>query len=546
MMFGRGGGGWLTGRGDAQRSGWVRTDSFLSVETMEKPGFGLEWKRKLANAPRQGNSISAGVSGNGASLNPPPIVITGSGNNVFAVEVDTGGLVWSRHFDAAIPAASTPACPGGLTAPPTRSTTLTQTATGATPGRSAGRGPYLSGVGRPGEGVPTELMQGGMGGPGSPVRGGAGGGGFPGAGGPGGGAPGAAFGGLPGGPGTPPAPGAARGGPGGPGGPGGMIGGRGPQTFYALASDGAIHTIGLHEGKEIKKPVTFLPANANVGDLTAIDDVLYATTVNGCGGAPNGIWSIDLASEGRRVRSWKSGASPVGEPALDSKGNLYVAFGDGPAGVENHADSIVALDGKTLEVKDWFTMPGASFATGPSIFTYGDRELAAVASKDGRIFLLDAASLGGADHKTVLAISPATNTSKTWSASALATWEDPENSRFLLIPAVHAKGSIAAFKVTGDAAKPSLEQIWMAGDLGTPSAPIVVNGVIFALKTGSSSSPAVLYAFNGKDGKQLWSSGKSLTSYARSNGIWSSNAQVYVATYDGTVYAFGFAMDRHL
>jgi len=325
-----------------------------------------------------------------------------------------------------------------------------------------------------------------------------------------------------------------------------MIGGRGPQTFYALASDGVIHTIGLHEGKEIKKPVSFVPANANVADLAAIDDVVYATTVNGCGAVANGIWSIDTASDDHKVHSWKSGVSPIGEPALDSKGALYVSLGESPAGAETHANSIVALDGKTLEVKDWFTIPGASFATGPSIFTYGDRELAAAASQDGRIFLLDPASLGGADHKTAITVSAATNTSKTWSPSALATWEDPDKSRFLLIPAVHTKGSIVAFKLTGDAAKPSLEQVWTTGDLGTPSAPIVVNGVVFALKTGSSSSPAALYAFNGKDGKELWNSGKSITSSVRSAGIWSSNAQVYVATHDGTVYAFGFAMDRHL
>lgn len=109
-----------------------------------------------------------------------------------------------------------------------------------------------------------------------------------------------------------------------------------------------------------------MPANANVADLTAINDVPYATTVNGCGGAPNGVWSIDLASDDHKVQSWKSTGSPVGEPALDSTGNLYVV----------HSDAIAALNGKTLEEKDSFTMPGASFATGPSLFTYEDRELA--------------------------------------------------------------------------------------------------------------------------------------------------------------------------
>lgn len=159
---------------------------------------------------------------------------------------------------------------------------------------------------------------------------------------------------------------------------------------------------------------------------------------------------------------------------------------------------------------------------------------------------MDAASPGGVDHKTALAVSSATNASKSWSPSAIASWEDADKNRFLLIPAVHGKGSIVAFKMTGDAAKPSLEQVWTAGDLGAPSAPIVVNGVVFALKPGSSSSPAVLYAFSGKDGKELGNSGKSIASYVHSTAIWSPNAQVYVTTHDGAIYAFGFAMDRHL
>src|SRR5215469_15843747 len=84
-IFGRGGGGWLTGRGDAQRTGWVRTDSFISVEKLQKPGFGIEWKRKLETTPRQGNSLSAGLGGNGSTLNPPPVIVTGSDNKVFGV-----------------------------------------------------------------------------------------------------------------------------------------------------------------------------------------------------------------------------------------------------------------------------------------------------------------------------------------------------------------------------------------------------------------------------------------------------------------------------
>jgi outer membrane protein assembly factor BamB len=84
---------------------------------------------------------------------------------------------------------------------------------------------------------------------------------------------------------------------------------------------------------------------------------------------------------------------------------------------------------------------------------------------------------------------------------------------------------------------------------------------VFALSTGeynpatgaatlaektSKSTPAVLYALDGTSGKELWNSGKSITSFAHSGGLWASDGQIYVPTYDSTVYAFGFAMERHL
>jgi outer membrane protein assembly factor BamB len=206
----------------------------------------------------------------------------------------------------------------------------------------------------------------------------------------------------------------------------------------------------------------------------------------------------------------------------------------------------VALDPKTLDLKDSFALPGASFSTPPTVFSYEEQEIVAAGTKDGRIVLLNTASLGGSDHKTPLHISTATSKSSAWSPPALATWEDAAKNRFLLTPAVAAKGSIVAYKVVGSALSPKLEQAWTAGDLGTPSAPIVVNGVVFALKTGSASTPAVLYAFDALSGKPLWDSGRSIASSVRSTGLWSSSAQVYVATHDATVYAFGFAMDRHL
>jgi len=54
----------------------------------------------------------------------------------------------------------------------------------------------------------------------------------------------------------------------------------------------------------------------------------------------------------------------------------------------------------------------------------------------------------------------------------------------------------------------------------------------------------VLYALNGVDGKELWTSGTTITSFFPGKSFWSANGQVYVGAFDGTLYAFGFAMER--
>jgi outer membrane protein assembly factor BamB len=46
------------------------------------------------------------------------------------------------------------------------------------------------------------------------------------------------------------------------------------------------------------------------------------------------------------------------------------------------------------------------------------------------------------------------------------------------------------------------------------------------------------------DGKDLWNSGATITSYAAGRSFWSASGQVYVGAFDGTVYAFGFPMER--
>ena len=349
----------------------------------------------------------------------------------------------------------------------------------------------------------------------------------------------------------------ARGGPAAATGP--RPGGRGPTYFggaYVVSGDGLLHSLGPLSGKDLLKPAPFLPPNAHASDLVAVEKMLYGATMNGCGGVPNGVWAMDLSGPENAVTSWKTdGGSPTGAPVVSSDGTVFVAIGGA-------ASAIVALDGKTLTRKDWFTQSAPGIVSTPVIFKYKDREIIAAADATGRILLLDTASPGGADHQTPLALSAAVPGFRTdLRPPALASWEDPSGTRWILMPVTRpANSAIVAFKVAGDALHPTLQQAWVSRDMVSPLAPIVVNGVVFAASSGEyrpangvstaaerirRSVPAVIYALDPDSGKELWNSGKTITSFVHSGDLWAGDGQVYLSTWDNTVYAFGYAMGRH-
>jgi hypothetical protein len=553
-QVGRGGSQWLTALGDAQRTSWVRSDDKISVATMSKPGFARQWSAKLDNRPRGAYGLGQGVTAAGVTLFVPMSVVTGSSNNVYGIDNDLGHVVWERQFDVALPTPTT-VCPGGITSGATRIVRL-DGAVSSFPGFGGGRGAvgYRSLIGEPGQGVPVEGRIGGRGGVPPP---------------------------------PPPAPAAGRGaaapapppqgGRGGqperiPGSPrteggGGNFGflSRPSGVSYVITSDGMLHVLGLPSGKDIQKPAPFLPANARWSSPIGVDTMLYAATFAGCGGAPHAIWAIDLDSEAKPVVSWKTNGGPVvGAVAFTSDGTLIAAIGSGQVTGDGKANAIVALDPKTLQVKDWFTQPSAAFVTGPTILRHNDREIVAAATKDGRVLLLDARSLGGANHASPLhASSVLLGSGASIGADALASWRDVATWMLLPVagrPAMRGpsangaitSGAVMALKVSGDGSALSLEPGWVSHDLTGPATPIIVNGVVFTLATGASSSSsssasgtaAVLHAYEGATGKRLWTSGKAMTDPASPGSFWTGTGQIYVGSRDGTLHAFGFTDER--
>src|SRR5262249_34871212 len=100
---------------------------------------------------------------------------------------------------------------------------------------------------------------------------------------------------------------------------------------------------------------------------------------------------------------------------------------------------------------------------------------------------------------------------------------------------------------------------WVSRDLVSPLSPIVINGVVFAASSGEfrsndskvtaaqraqRSSPAVVYALDAATGKELWNSGKTITSFVHGGGLSGGGSQLYLGTHDGTLYAFGYWIEH--
>ena len=215
---------------------------------------------------------------------------------------------------------------------------------------------------------------------------------------------------------------------------------------------------------------------------------------------PNGAWS-------RAGLAW----------AFDS---LFVQTADGvwnpPEGL--WGQTLLRLAPKTLQVLDYFTPANLEelnandldYGSGGTLgFTYRNRDLVLSAGKDGTVYLLDAKSLGGADHRTPMFSLKAGNDELSYASmgvwGAPATFVNARNERWVYIPmwgppSKNAKfershgdardGSIMAFQVVLEGDKPVLVPKWVSRNLAVPDSPVIANGVIYAISTGKTPCSA--------------------------------------------------------
>jgi hypothetical protein len=540
----QGRGEWTTSGSDAQRSAALR-DARLTADAVKKGEFQFLWKMKFENEPRQLNSLTTpilldrliGFRGFKALA-----FIGGSADRVFAIDSDLARPYWTTHLNYSAntggPPPSSWACPGGLIATLSRRTVIVPPA-GGTRGGGGGRAGarIASAVGEPGRGaaILSQPRPAPAAPPPAPARGTS----------------------------EPSSPAAAR--------AVAPVSFGGVDPVFAVGSDGLLHTLRSSNGTDAEPPSPFLPPHSKPSSLLWGDGIVYTTTADGCGAAPNAVWAIDLTADDKRVTTWLTGGPDVAGagPAFGTDGTLFVALARGAG---EYGSAVVALDRYTLRPKDWFTAPDADFNAAPVVFRYKDKDLLAVTANDGRMYLLDGASLGGADHKT-----PLHSTAKFTAAgagAALATWED-QGTRWILAPVAGAppagstfasngpapNGSVVAFTVADAGGTPSLKPAWRSRDLTSPLGPLVVNGMVFAVSSGEyrpstaataqltaaqraqRSVPAVLCVLDGATGKTLWTSGTRIASFARA-GLSAGSGQVYLVTYDNHVYAFGIPIEH--
>jgi outer membrane protein assembly factor BamB len=485
---------WPTFGGDPQRTGWAREETILNKDnagTLE-----LKWKLRLDNAPKELTSLAPPIvadqvkTGRGIK---EFVIVAGSSDKIFAINADTGALVWQKTFPVEGAASR-------------KSGTLCPFALNATPVVQAGR----------------------------------------------------------------------------------------PRTVYAISSDGKLHALSAVDGEDRFPPLPFVPAFSKNWSLNLVGGVLYTAISQRCNGVPSGVYSIELEAPERPIHSFEVGMGGGiwgrAGVAVSPSGAVFGETGDGaydPA-AGKFSDTILALSPKELKLTDYYTPANREWLTrkdldmgniSPVTFRYHDREYLVGAGKEGRLYLLDTAALGGDTHRDPLYRSPLwTNEDVAYAGhgfwDAFASWEDAHGNRWILAPAwgpPHPAapafpvtngdaphGSIMAFRLEMKEKTPVLSPAWISRDLNVPEPPIVANGVVYALSSGEDvrqadgkgaglntaervrgSGRAVLYAFDAFTGKELYSSGDTIASFTHFGGIAISNGRVFVTTYDGFVYAFG-------
>lgn len=497
-------GDWSLSGADAGQSGWQKDEVILTSEAVAQ-NFRFLWKIQLGKPARAARSFSEPLLA-GRLINAQgfkDIVYWSSADTLYAVDSELGSMIWKKQFStqAGKPAAGCGVSSLGLLMEPPVVINFHS------------RRKRVPGTPRPAETPPAEPKERRLG----------------------------------------VAPG------------GGYFGLKG---IYVLTPDGMLHEQVMATGADFAPPVKFLPApNGSAYGLNFADKTIYSATGRGCGDVPNGVWAIGLTSADYPVASYATGnVRPLAltGPVLTPDGESFVVTGhgatDGRDGI--YANSVVAL-GKDMKVEGWYTLDGAMAGyenVSPLTFTYKERQLVVAPGIDGSLALLDAASLGGADHKT-----PLFETSRISEPGAkhgwdgFASWQDKDGTVWVFasvsagitlhddgiqLHGTTPHGGLVAFRLDDANGRLALNPVWVSGDMVNPAPPRVANGIVIALAGGNASTHARLYALNGLTGTQLYSSKDEIPTYTELSGVSIGDGHVFFTDHDNVLYSFGIGIEH--
>lgn len=342
----------------------------------------------------------------------------------------------------------------------------------------------------------------------------------------------------------------------------------GLKGIYTLSADGMLHEQVITTGVDFAPPVKFFSA-ANVDEygLNYLNHAIYSVTGRGCSGVSNGLWSIDLNSQDYSVKTYnteKVKPLNLSGPVLTPDGISLIVTGPGESNPESgaYANSVVAV-GKDMKPANWYTPAGGmgSYqAVSPITFAYKDRQLAVAPGKDGSIALLDAASLGGADHHTALSETPALakpGARHGW--DGFAEYQDKEGNTWVFASisagislnqsdvklngsALH--GGIVAFRLEDSTGQLALKPVWVSQDVVNPAPPRVANGVVVALSGGDASTHATLLMLDAATGAELYSSKSEIPTYTGPSGVAVGDGHAFFTDHNNVLYSFGIGMEH--
>ena len=298
--------------------------------------------------------------------------------------------------------------------------------------------------------------------------------------------------------------------------------GAGTRSLYVLASDGYLHTMDLGTGDEGSAAIQVLPLPyGKPYGLNLVNNVIYTITGQGCGGVPNALYAVNLTNKKVTVSSPpQAGLWGVAGPAVGSDGTVYFESGDGPydaasGRLSTSVEAFTFADDK-LTLKDYYTPTNYEWLTrrdldmnsSPVLFPYKGRDLLVASGKEGRFFLIDSKSMGGADHMTPLYKTPLISNKNvnfqsegTW--GSMASWLGSDGTRWVLAPTGGKvavpfpisygdtpNGGLIAMKLVDANGKLQLAPAWMSRDMMTAEPPVIVNGVALTLAGGEFTGQA--------------------------------------------------------